>query len=68
MTRENAGIVVAPDGRDFIAAAIRLRDDNELRAQQGANGRAYAERAFDMMKIVDAFEETSSCGNPLKIV
>ena len=24
----------------------------------GANGRAYAERAFDMMKIVDAFEET----------
>ena len=58
VARENAGIVVAPDGSDFMAAAIRLRGDNELRAQQGANGRAYAERAFDMMKIVDAFEET----------
>jgi colanic acid biosynthesis glycosyl transferase WcaI len=66
VARENAGIVVAPDGSDFMAAAIRLRHDNELRAQQGANGRAYAERAFDMIKIVDAFEETLCSAIPSK--
>ena len=66
VARENAGIVVAPDGSDFMAAAIRLRHDNELRAQQGANGRAYAERAFDMIKIVDAFEETLCAAIPSK--
>jgi colanic acid biosynthesis glycosyl transferase WcaI len=66
VARENAGIVVAPDGSDFMAAAIRLRDNNELRAQQGANGRAYAERAFDMTKIVDAFEEALCAAIPSK--
>lgn len=66
VARENAGIVVAPDGSDFMAAAIRLRHDNELRAQQGANGRAYAEKAFDMIKIVDAFEETLCAVIPSK--
>jgi colanic acid biosynthesis glycosyl transferase WcaI len=66
VARENAGIVVAPDGSDFMAAAIRLRHDNELRAEQGANGRAYAERAFDMIKIVDAFEETLCAAIPSK--
>ena len=64
--RENAGIVVAPDGSDFIAAAMRLQGDNKLRAQQGVNGRAYAERTFDMTKIVDAFEETLSAAIPPK--
>ena len=49
-----------------MAAAIRLRHDNELRAQQGANGRAYAEKTFDMIKIVDAFEETLCAAIPSK--
>jgi colanic acid biosynthesis glycosyl transferase WcaI len=55
--RANAGIVVDPaDEAGFMAAAGRLRADPELRAELGANGRAYAERTFDMTRITDRFE------------
>ena len=55
--RANAGIVVDPaDATGFLAAALRLRDEPQLCATMGANGRAYAERMFDMQHITDKFE------------
>jgi len=55
--RANAGLVVNPsDTTGFVEAACRLRDDPELRASLGANGRAYAERVFDIDAITDKFE------------
>jgi glycosyltransferase involved in cell wall biosynthesis len=58
VTREAAGLVVTPDDEaGFLAAAHRLRTDAALRVQQGASGRAYAERTFDTMKIADLFEQ-----------
>lgn len=54
--RSNAGIVVNPsDTAGFVAAARRLYDP-QLRAELGANGRAYAERTFDIGHITDQFE------------
>jgi hypothetical protein len=43
-----------------VAAALRLRDDPQLCAKLGANGRAYAERMFDMRQITDEFERVMS--------
>jgi glycosyltransferase involved in cell wall biosynthesis len=55
--RANAGIVVEPaDEAGFIRAARRLREDSRLREQLGANGRAYAERTFNIQSITDKFE------------
>jgi glycosyltransferase involved in cell wall biosynthesis len=55
--KAQAGIVVDPaDEAGFLSAARRLRDSPELRASLGANGRAYAERTFDMKRITDKFE------------
>ncbi|WP_428488736.1 glycosyltransferase family 4 protein [Rhodopila sp.] len=61
VVRANAGIVVAPDDiRGFLAAAAKLRADPQLRAELGANGRAYAERVFNLDRIADTFEEVLS--------
>ena len=58
VVRANAGIVVAPDDiKGFVAAAAKLRADPQLRVELGANGRAYAERVFDLDRIADIFEE-----------
>jgi glycosyltransferase involved in cell wall biosynthesis len=58
VAREDAGIVVGPDDQaGFAAAAARLRDNPELRKQLGANGRAYAMRTFDIIRITDSFEK-----------
>ncbi|WP_428485841.1 glycosyltransferase family 4 protein [Rhodopila sp.] len=55
--RANAGLVVDPDDTaGFLAAAERLLLDPALRADLGANGRAYAERTFDLRSITDRFE------------
>lgn len=57
VSKANAGIVVEPeDETGFIEAAARLRTDPALRAQFGANGRAYAEKTFDLKTITDRFE------------
>jgi glycosyltransferase involved in cell wall biosynthesis len=57
VARENAGLVVHPDDLDgFIAAAHKLAGDAALRQSLGANGRAYAERAYDILKTTDRFE------------
>ncbi len=54
----NAGIVVEPDDEaGFMAAAARLRANPDLRGRLGFNGRAYAERAFDMTAITEKFEK-----------
>jgi colanic acid biosynthesis glycosyl transferase WcaI len=59
--RANAGIVVEPDNtQGFLAAAAKLRADYRLRAELGANGRAYAERTFNLERIADMFEEVLS--------
>lgn len=55
--KARAGIVVDPlDAAGFLNAARLLREDPQLRADLGANGRAYAERTFDMKRITDRFE------------
>jgi colanic acid biosynthesis glycosyl transferase WcaI len=57
VARANAGIVVDPaDEAGFLAAAGQLRGDPKLRARLGANGRAYAERTFDLTRIADQFD------------
>jgi glycosyltransferase involved in cell wall biosynthesis len=52
-----AGALATPDDLPgFIAAAKRLREDAALRAGAARNGRAYAERYFDIERIADRFE------------
>ena len=54
--RARAGIVVAPgDSGAFIATLDTMLADPALCAQLGANGRAYAENAFDIEKIAARF-------------
>jgi colanic acid biosynthesis glycosyl transferase WcaI len=61
VVRADAGIVVEPDDTvGFLAAAAKLRADADLRARLGANGRAYAERAFNLERIASMFEEVLS--------
>jgi glycosyltransferase involved in cell wall biosynthesis len=58
VTRENAGLVTAPDdSRTWIENAERLLRDAALRRELGRNARAYAERTFDIERITDRFEE-----------
>ncbi len=66
VAESDSGIVVEPDAADeWLAAARRLATDETLRRQLGANGRAYAERTFDITRITDAFEAViSSAGAP----
>jgi glycosyltransferase involved in cell wall biosynthesis len=57
VSREGAGVVVAPDDVEgFVAGGRRLLDDAPARAAMGAAARAYAERAFDIEAITDRFE------------
>jgi colanic acid biosynthesis glycosyl transferase WcaI len=52
-----AGIVVDPnEPAAFIESAHLLRASPEMRRRLGENGRAYAERTFDVGRITDAFE------------
>lgn len=52
----NAGFVSGCDDTEaFLANAARLVEDASLRDVQGKNGRAYAERAFDIQRIADRF-------------
>ena len=55
---EGAGIVVEPGDRAaFTAAGLELIADAAGRAAMGTRGRAYAERAFDVERVADRFEE-----------
>ena len=52
-----AGLVVPPtDVRGFVEAVASLVDDPARRQELGCNARAYAERAFPIEPIADAFE------------
>lgn len=55
--RAEAGIVVDPDDEEaFVAAARRLRTSPNLRQRLATNGRAYAQKTFDLTAITDRFE------------
>jgi colanic acid biosynthesis glycosyl transferase WcaI len=55
--RAKAGFVVDPgDYTGFLFAARQLQSDPALRKSLGSNGRAYAERMFDLQHITDQFE------------
>lgn len=57
VTREQAGFVASPKDREaWLAHALRLRQDDDLRERMGRNARGYAERAFDIHRITDRFE------------
>jgi colanic acid biosynthesis glycosyl transferase WcaI len=57
LQREHAGVVCAPDDVDaFVREALELYSDDARRARLGRNARAYAEAAFDIGRITDAFE------------
>jgi glycosyltransferase involved in cell wall biosynthesis len=58
IARNDAGLVVSPtDNNGFADAAERLQADAALRRRLAANGRAYAERTFQIDGIVDRFED-----------
>lgn len=51
------GMIVSPDkDQEFIMAAEKLLQDEELRRLYGRNARNYAEKVFDIEKITDKFE------------
>jgi glycosyltransferase involved in cell wall biosynthesis len=55
--REGAGVVVDPrDEEAFVAAARRMLDQHAERERMAVRGRRYAERAFGIDRIADAFE------------
>ncbi|PZA13626.1 glycosyltransferase WbuB [Rhodopseudomonas palustris] len=55
--RANAGYAVpVGDVTGFVGAIDALLDDPDRRSAFGANGRAYAERSFDIGKIADRFD------------
>lgn len=58
VTRAGAGEVVFDnDAQSFAAAAQRLLEDPGARQRYAANARAYAERTFDIQRIVPQFLE-----------
>lgn len=59
ITRDHrAGLTVAPaDMEGFLAAAARLRENPELRAELARNARAYAEETFPIEKTAAVFDE-----------
>lgn len=57
VNESQAGMSIPAHDRDgFIAAVRSFLDDPEARASAGRQGRAYAERAFDIKAIGDRFE------------
>lgn len=57
VSQNRAGLVVAAaDVMGFIKAADRLAGSPSLREELATNGRAYAERQFDIERICDEFE------------
>jgi glycosyltransferase involved in cell wall biosynthesis len=52
------GLLVEPDDAGgLVEGARQLLADDELRARLGTDGRAYAERTFDIGRIADRFED-----------
>lgn len=58
LNKHHAGIVIDPNETDrFLSAADSLLNDGDLRNKMAKNGRAYAEKTFDIEKITDKFEK-----------
>ncbi len=58
VTGHGAGKAVSPLDEDaFICAGKELAADQSMRAEMGRNGRAYAEKTFDIQSITDRFEK-----------
>lgn len=58
VAQNQAGIVVKPDDLDgFIAGAQQLLENPSLCDEYARNGRAYAEKHFDIQTIGDRFEK-----------
>jgi colanic acid biosynthesis glycosyl transferase WcaI len=52
-----AGLVVDPtDQAGFLQAALRLLDDDKLRADASAKARSFALNNYDIKKVTDRFE------------
>jgi glycosyltransferase involved in cell wall biosynthesis len=57
VNRESAGFTTEPhDSEGFLARADELRQDPERCESMGCKARVYAEKAFQIEKIVDRFE------------
>lgn len=57
----NAGIVVRPtDQAGFVDAVSTLLANPDMRSEMGANGRAFADRNFEIEAVVARFEEIFS--------
>ncbi len=55
--RAGSGLVADPaDVGDFVAKALRLLDDRQLRVGMGKAARQYADETFDIIRIGDAFD------------
>jgi colanic acid biosynthesis glycosyl transferase WcaI len=70
IARHEAGFVAAP-GRDqiLVEGAAKLASDSEMRNRLGRNGRAYAQKAFDIEAIGDRFLEaiTGAAAGPASL-
>ena len=56
--RADAGLALSPkDVQGLLAAADSILKDEQLRTRYAANGRAYAERTFDIENICSRFEK-----------
>jgi glycosyltransferase involved in cell wall biosynthesis len=65
VVESGAGLVVEPsDTSGFCAAAQRLIDSPQLRAELGQAARRYAETHFDIRRIGDQFERILSTSQP----
>ena len=57
VTAAGAGVAVsAGDANGFSSAVVAFLIDADRRARAGRNGRAYAERTFEIRAIADRFE------------
>lgn len=56
IAKADAGIIEAPDASSaLVSAGERFLRDPELRRRTGANGRCYAESAFEIGRVADSF-------------
>jgi colanic acid biosynthesis glycosyl transferase WcaI len=60
-----AGLIAPPTSSElFVTHAETLYADKPLREKMGLNGRAYAERTFDIERVADHFLEIFSASSP----
>ncbi|MBW8727568.1 MAG: hypothetical protein JF625_20755 [Inquilinus limosus] len=61
VAESGAGLVVDPDDDEgFVAAALQLMEDGDVREQCAVAGRRYAEQTFDIEAIARRFEAALS--------